>query len=224
MHIAGPALGIALALLHMLGESLAPDSGTDAPTSSNLAVPAQRDGAESLDLAALAAENAALKTALAHAKAELAAMRAAIAMPGQAAAGCQTDEAPPTAADFAASVENRRRAEAEGELALQQIADATAATFFSEGIESGWAASSVEAIHGAWQKNQADGARLIDLQCRTTLCRLEIEYTDKAVAGNVEERLLDALSTRFNTSQRQTESTPDRGDYERAVLYLARGT
>jgi len=222
MHIVGPALGIALALANILDKDLVSDVETEAATP-GLTAPVQRGDANGPDPGALAAENAALKTDLARARIELAALRAQTAT-AKPMAACQQEATPPTAADFAASVENWRRAEVEGTLALKQAAETTAAAFLSEATESGWAGRSAAAIYDAWQQHQPEGATLIDLQCRSTLCRVEIEYTRRAVAGDIEGKLLDDLSLLFNASQRQTESTPGEGEYERVVLYLTRAT
>jgi hypothetical protein len=236
-HIIGLLLGIGavtLALLNPLGGGMFTGSDNGSTVALNLTQPGPVAGEagnkarteQNLPGMDLGLEVANLKKELASVKTELALLKKSMA--GRTLASAETESGasgqprPPAPEEIEAAADALRLREAEGVESIKRHSEYVASSFSSEPIETAWANATTASIHGAWEKNQAEGVNLIALECRTTLCRLEIEYTQTAMADDFESRLLNDLGGKLPSMMRQGGDPPGSEGVERVVLYLAR--
>lgn len=94
-------------------------------------------------------------------------------------------------------------------------------TFDAEPRDPRWAAEATAEIRDAVSAPELSGSRVTDIDCRTTLCRLEVEHPSETVRETfavelpTRVRSLPRTTTRFLPSERP-------GAPSLAIMYLVR--
>ncbi len=142
---------------------------TDDPASHTVIEPVIATSKEdSLD--ALRQELAALRADLALLKNTLEAQRNAS---GATALAPQDDEDP-------ADPEAQLAAEIANEQQMEAYAQTIEASLHGETVDSAWSGSTADRILEVFTGDELAGASLQDIDCRTTLCRVEVQHRDEA--------------------------------------------
>ena len=101
----------------------------------------------------------------------------------------------------------------------EQYTKALDTSFQKEEPDRDWSSRSINEIQATLKSKDAAGMSIIDIQCRSTLCRIVAEG-DLIQVGKVLHRSLPKLSTSF--SQSLMTRVNGKGDRVNTVIYLVR--
>jgi hypothetical protein len=119
---------------------------------------------------------------LAEMDSRMAAMASQIARLKQERRTGTLDESP-TPSNRAASALTREEELQQSEARVQAQEDLIEATVVSERPDANWAPAAETAIRRMFESNEIRSLKLVDAQCRTTLCRIEIAGNEAVVDG-----------------------------------------
>lgn len=92
-------------------------------------------------------------------------------------------------------------------------------TFQAEKADRDWSNRTIDEIHRTFERKNAAGTLIVDIQCRLTLCRVVAEG-DPIQVGKMLHRSLPEFSANFSHSL--TTSAIGTGDQAKSVIYLVR--
>ena len=101
----------------------------------------------------------------------------------------------------------------------EQYTKALDSSFQKEEPDRDWSNRSINEIQGTFKSKDAAGLSIVEIQCRSTLCRIVAEG-DLIQVGKVLHRSLPKLSTSF--SQSLMTRVNGKGDRVNTVIYLVR--
>jgi hypothetical protein len=130
-----------------------------------------------------------------------------------------TASGPPQPVIVAAEPQNHPEAFEDELVELEQRSVFYQRAFEHEGRDARWASDMEQTVRHAYPTNEGVDARLVGVECRGTLCRLEFRYT------SAEARVphLGMLSQQFPDLPSAAYTYPEeRKVHDRAVIYLAR--
>ena len=105
-------------------------------------------------------------------------------------AGDYGTKAPPLTPDEASAEDEHARAEAQ----TQAQIEALEGTLFGEDADPGWADAAQSALQEAFHRGAVAGLSLIQADCRTSLCRLELSLEGARLAEAIFQQLMDFTS------------------------------
>ena len=94
------------------------------------------------------------------------------------------------------------------------------ASLIGEDIDSTWSNSTTDQVQDAFDSIELDGAEVVDVDCRSTLCRIEIDFDDPLRA--TEYQLWLSVKIGDILPQASMNVSEDGEGNASAVLYLAR--
>lgn len=101
----------------------------------------------------------------------------------------------------------------------EQYTKALDTSFQKEEPDRDWSSRSINEIQGTFESKDSAGISIVDIQCRSTLCRIVAEG-ELIQIGKVLHRSLPKLSTHF--SQSLMTSVNGEGGRVKTVIYLVR--
>jgi len=114
----------------------------------------------------------------------------------------------------------RQRLEAESEQHILAQAEANEAALQAETADTGWSGEARDLIESAVAAQDLAGTSLDDVECRATLCRVEVTHKDRQAQAAFERQFIIAVVQLLPRATRQTVENDDGSS--RTVLYLAR--
>lgn len=108
--------------------------------------------------------------------------------------------------------------EEEQDIAFAHI-DAVNENFQSQEADPEWSAEALDALETALQSEELSGTSVVDMECRATLCRVEVEHRDPAEMMNFEMWLPEKLAPVLPRMTLEREELDGRTT---TIVYLAR--
>ena len=106
---------------------------------------------------------------------------------------------------------------------FRQFTESEEAAFQAEASDSGWAQTAMTDIQNAWENNRQESAELLSLDCRSSRCRLEIEYIASSTeATEAEIRFVNDMAENFSGVTRHPDNLTETNGIQRVVLFLNR--
>ncbi|MCI0655125.1 MAG: hypothetical protein L0Y39_11700 [Methylococcaceae bacterium] len=122
----------------------------------------------------------ALRRELAAVRADLARVKNALEARGNAPASGAAAPAPEDDEDLADPEAQLAAEIAEDQQQIQAYAQTIEASLETETVDSGWSGSTSDRIREVFTGDGLAGASLQDIDCRATLCRVEVQHRDEA--------------------------------------------
>lgn len=155
-----------------------------------------------------ARELAALKQDVLNLRAELASLRR------------QVEVSDRTVSDGPASVIDRETAAQQQEQRDFERKQAMEASFQKETTDTNWSIATIDLINQVLMRDELKQTQVVDMTCRSTLCRLEIVHPDQEAAGNFESTLPLQVGQALPEISYHHQTLNDGG--VSTVLYMAR--
>jgi hypothetical protein len=111
-------------------------------------------------------------------------------------------------------------AQSEQEAASRQFLESVENRFWSETVDPGWSSAAADALYEALSVETLKQSTLASLECRATLCRVELQDADPRAAELASVQLMARVGT--SLSRAAIDVVDQGGGWTTTVIYLAR--